>query len=130
MRLIIGGTFQGKYEYAKKTYPKAVILNNLHEKIQADVQKEVSQGKPNRDSEYWVNLQNDLENKWIEQMKYRIGTEPELCIVCDEVGMGIVPMEKWERIYREVVGHICIFLAQEAVSVERIVCGIPERIKG
>lgn len=50
-------------------------------------------------------------------------------IACDEVGLGIVPLDKRERQYREAVGQLCICLAQEAEQVIRLICGIPQRIK-
>ena len=50
----------------------------------------------------------------------------ELIIICDEVGNGVVPLEKEERDYRENVGRIVCSLAQEAASVRRIVCGFSQ----
>jgi alpha-ribazole phosphatase len=54
---------------------------------------------------------------------------PDLILICDEVGNGIVPVEKSERDYRECVGRVLCMLAKEADSVERVQCGIPHRIK-
>ena len=39
------------------------------------------------------------------------------------------PMEKQEREYRERVGRLLIRLAGEAETVERIICGIGQKIK-
>ena len=137
MRLIIGGAFQGKTEYAKRTYPQAELLNCLHERIREDVRQKVcalqesgEEGKKT-ESGFTINgdLQKELEEYWIALLEERIRQNPQLCILCDEVGMGIVPMQAWERIYREVTGHVCIYLAERAESVERIVCGCSQRIK-
>ena len=51
-------------------------------------------------------------------------------IICDEVGSGIVPTEKFDREWRENVGRICIMLAKEADRVYRVYCGIGTLIKG
>ncbi len=51
-------------------------------------------------------------------------------VLCDEVGSGVVPMSARERAAREETGRLCIALAREAASVVRVVCGIPQAIKG
>lgn len=51
-------------------------------------------------------------------------------IICDEVGSGVIPIDRTERLGREAVGRLCILLAQEADAVVRMVCGIPTVIKG
>lgn len=50
-------------------------------------------------------------------------------ITMDEVGCGIVPMERSERDYREAVGRAGQRIAGEADEVYRMMCGIPVRIK-
>ena len=54
---------------------------------------------------------------------------PDCIIISDEIGNGIVPMEHEEREYRELTGRLLCELANKADRVERIVCGIGERIK-
>lgn len=51
-------------------------------------------------------------------------------IACDEVGLGVIPLDAREREYREAVGRLCIKLAQKADQVLRLVCGIPQTLKG
>lgn len=55
---------------------------------------------------------------------------PRLLIVTDEIGCGIVPIEKEERYWREQNGRICCALATQAETVVRVVAGIPTVIKG
>lgn len=50
-------------------------------------------------------------------------------ITSDEIGYGIVPIDAFERNYREVVGRMSCLVAQRADSVVRVVCGIGTRIK-
>lgn len=54
---------------------------------------------------------------------------PDCIIISDEVGNGIVPMEREERIYRERLGRILISVAERADRVERVICGLGQRIK-
>ena len=51
-------------------------------------------------------------------------------VVCDEVGSGVIPLEKAQRLGREATGRLCCRLAAEAERVVRLVAGIPTVIKG
>ncbi len=51
-------------------------------------------------------------------------------VICNEVGCGIVPLEPEQRLAREAAGRLTARLAQRAVSVVRLVCGIPTVLKG
>ena len=53
----------------------------------------------------------------------------DLIIVCDEIGCGLVPVDAFEREYRESVGRICTELAKNADEVYRVTCGIGNRIR-
>ena len=50
-------------------------------------------------------------------------------VICDEVGSGIIPVEKDMRKARETVGRTAIELAKRADRVVRVICGIPQIIK-
>ena len=51
-------------------------------------------------------------------------------VICAEVGSGVIPLERADRVYRETVGRLCVKLAREASAVDRVVAGIPVVIKG
>ncbi len=51
-------------------------------------------------------------------------------VICAEVGSGVIPLERADRVYRETVGRLCVRLAKEATAVVRLVAGIPVVIKG
>jgi len=51
-------------------------------------------------------------------------------VIANEVGSGIIPATKDERIAREVAGRMTVLLAKQAETVVRVVCGIPAVIKG
>lgn len=65
----------------------------------------------------------DLEKILTEKTNFEI-------IVCDEVGLGIVPVLKKERDFRELVGRIGCYIAQNADTVVYVTMGIPKVIKG
>ena len=54
---------------------------------------------------------------------------PDLIIVCREVGSGVVPLARGERIYRETVGRTCTQLASFCSLVIRVTCGIETVLK-
>ena len=50
-------------------------------------------------------------------------------IICDEVGCGVVPLDRDERAWRELVGRICCELAEQAAAVYRVCCGLGAQLK-
>ena len=54
---------------------------------------------------------------------------PKLIVVSNELGYGVVPMEKKDRMWRETVGRICTGLAKESEEVIRVVCGLGMKLK-
>ena len=54
---------------------------------------------------------------------------PDRVLVTNEIGYGIVPLDPFEREYREETGRICCLLAAEAKEVWRASCGLGQRIK-
>lgn len=124
MIMIIGGAFQGKNAYAKKEYAKlswtdgelleredlACVegINGLH----AFIRKEMKAG----------NDVTELAEELIEK-------NPDVVIISEEVGYGVVPMDAFDREYREKVGRICTKLAAYSEKVVRVVCGMGMVIK-
>lgn len=126
MKLIIGGFAQGKLHYVLTEHvqgeyliveepgagsaeaEKTVIFNHLHRYIK----KQLAAGKdPGQELEEFVNF------------------HPDCILICDEIGNGIVPMQAEEREYRETTGRILSKLAVRAESVERVICGIGQKLK-
>ncbi len=55
---------------------------------------------------------------------------PNAAVIINEIGCGIIPLEKSERFYREQVGRAGCIIAAHCDTVLRVFCGIPEAIKG
>ena len=119
MDLIIGGAFQGKLEYARKTYKLK----------KADV------------CECTINKPADFSKRCIYRYEryvlwcMRNGKDPETdfgedkIIIMDDIFCGVVPIEKEARDWREKSGRVMSALANNAKTVTRLFCGIPKRIK-
>ena len=55
---------------------------------------------------------------------------PDVVIVTNELGYGVVPVDAFDRKYRETTGRVCTQAACQADTVIRVVCGIGQVIKG
>lgn len=51
-------------------------------------------------------------------------------VICKEVGSGVIPVDRTERMGREATGRLCVLLAQRADCVVRMVSGIPMILQG
>ena len=57
-------------------------------------------------------------------------SHPSAVYVCTEVGCGVVPVDRFQREWREAVGRVCCALAREAGRVDRVWCGLAVELKG
>lgn len=51
-------------------------------------------------------------------------------VIASEIGGGIVPIDPSERKAREAAGRLSCLLARRAEIVVRVVCGLPQVLKG
>ncbi|MCR5606388.1 MAG: bifunctional adenosylcobinamide kinase/adenosylcobinamide-phosphate guanylyltransferase [Treponema sp.] len=105
MILIIGGYASGKHEYARcelKTDENNIFT--VTDVIVSDYEK-----KPDA-------IFNIICNHKI--------------VIVTEIGNGVIPVSAKERTHREASGQLAIRLAKQADAVIRMVCGIPQIIKG
>lgn len=122
MVLIIGGAYQGKTEYAKKTY-----------------------GLQDADIFTCENTGIDPNARAIRHLErfalacVRAGKEPaevlnaidlsDKILICEDISCGVVPMDAVEREWREAVGRMNAMLAAKAERVTRLFCGLPLELK-
>lgn len=132
MILVIGGAYQGKEAFA---------FSLLERKISKLENEKTADG---RTDDYEALLTRPVAVCFHEYIRRLLldGRDPaefsakmleknrDMIVVADEVGCGIVPIEPFERQYRETVGRVCQYLAGEAKTVYRVVCGIGIKIKG
>ena len=124
MKMIIGGAYQGKSDYAKKKYPEIHWIDG-----ESCTKQELFQAEGIVHFHKYIE-QRMLENTDITRLPERLIQEnSDIIIVTDEIGYGIVPADKHLREYREMTGRICTELASYAEEVYRVMCGIGTRIK-
>lgn len=126
MELYIGGYAQGKRAYVQKKYgiPDAGVRDGAREDFEQEKEALLYDH-----FHLWVK-RKQKEGADVERLTFGLVEQnPDCIIICDEIGNGIVPMEAEEREYRERTGRLLCGLAERAECVERIVCGMGQRIK-
>lgn len=126
MWLISGGAYQGKLVYA-------LTLTNRNEQEVADgmecSMQELLEKPLVNHFHLWIDRMLKEEKDLSTLVDKIIDHNPDIVIIVDELGCGIVPMDPYDRMYRELTGRICCRLAKEAEEVHRVVCGIGMVIK-
>ena len=127
MELIIGGAYQGKRVVAEKIFglKEKEILDG--ETIQIEDAYEAK-----AISSFHMLIRRLMENgenteAFFERLKEHT---PDVVLISDEIGYGIVPMERFEREWREKTGRICCHAAGLSQHVIRVLAGNPVYIKG
>lgn len=125
MILITGGAYQGKSAFAKK--------------LAAENRSDAESPLPDEENLKTFRIVEDIHKIIAEalregrdpyaEIETRVHSVPDAIVTVQELGCGIVPIDPFDREWREVTGRISCRLAGEASAVYRMVCGIPQRIK-
>ena len=124
MRLIFGGAYQGKLDFALETFrlnPEQVFtcngteidfskpcIDKLEEFTYACVGEKIDP----------VAYFRDNADKWRDAV-----------LICQDMSCGVVPLGAEMREWRQNTGLLCQYLSREAESVHRIFCGLEQRLK-
>lgn len=124
MKFVTGGACQGKGAYAKEKYPDAEWTDGAVCSLQEIQSCEA------------IDHFHLFVRRWMQEGKTPkeltdtiLGRDNRIIIVCDEIGCGLVPVDAFEREYREAVGRICTELVSHSDEVYRVTCGIGERLR-
>lgn len=126
MKLIIGGAFQGKKDYVKQKFQ---MTDEEMTDGAAASYEEIFRCKCIYHFHEWV--KKGLQEGWdFENLETQIlEKNPEITLISNELGYGVVPVEAFDRKYREATGRICTRLAAKSSQVIRVICGIGTVIK-
>lgn len=124
MELIVGGAFQGQLDYARQLFPKLQWLDG-----KSCSYEELCSCEGVFDFQEYIRRAMGEGQDVGELAQTLIQKNPGMILVSDEVGYGVVPMEAFDRKYREAVGRICTRLAAYSRRVHRVVCGVGTVIK-
>lgn len=127
MIMITGGAFSGKKDYAKKRFgfSDEEILNGENCSLEAVYSAKCI-------ADYQLIVKRLLEeNADVQTFTERLCKEdPNAVVIINEIGAGIIPLEKSDRIWREETGRSGCLIARNSSEVIRLACGIPTTIKG
>ena len=132
MRLIIGGYAQGKLAYVQKEKKEKElrlfegIIPTKEQLLELNEQGKVPVVNRLHD---FVKQSLLLENHPEKELQAFLEDASDCIIISDEIGNGIVPVDAFEREYRERTGRILVELARQADEVIRVICGIGQKIK-
>lgn len=158
MKLIIGGAYQGKLTYAKEAcnvndgwidgavcgfediwicsgifhfheYVKRLLQASECLETQKQGLQEQESLKLDSDIVFHIDGFANLEQTAETFAEKLLQKNPKIVIVSNELGYGIVPLEKKDRLWREVTGRMCTGIATRAEEVVRVVCGVGVKLK-
>lgn len=149
MEVYFGGAFQGKLEYvlekkgclkvadgagcSLKDIKEAQVLNHLHLYIKRLTYKEGAAYNTTVDdttADDTITADTTVKTMPAAEIINDIyEANPDIILICDEVGGGIVPLKKEDRIYREAVGRALCCAVKKSDRVERVMCGIGQCLK-
>lgn len=102
MRLIIGGIYQGRERYARNKYGEDItIFRDIYQQIRSNISS---------DDIYMKAINSDV-------------------VIAEESFAGLSEIDKTERENHEEYGRLLEKIANSAVSVERVVCGLAQSLK-
>lgn len=119
MKLIVGGAACGKEQWAAEVYGVTPLCCTPDEAL---LRPAVAA------------FQDTLRKVGVDELDAYIARlierNPGAIVLCDEVGMGVIPLAREDRVWREKVGRACCLLQKASDTVVRVVCGLPQVLKG
>ena len=153
MIFIIGGREQGKTAYAMKLWKKrtlerrktkdlSTVLNRSKNPEACRVTARIADGRLETDEQTIMQADLITHFELFVRREMEAGRDPyvfaerlmqenpDAFVTADEIGCGIVPIDRADENWREAVGRLCCALAQKADAVVRVIAGVPQFIKG
>ncbi|MDD6212561.1 MAG: bifunctional adenosylcobinamide kinase/adenosylcobinamide-phosphate guanylyltransferase [Clostridiales bacterium] len=140
MILITGGAFQGKGTFARSLGADILEKAGSRETVNRDRIPEAD-GRFCESSEAenamvwnyfteWLCRKWKAGEPWEQELEQVLTVNPEIILVTRELGCGLVPIDAFDRSFRENHGRLCCRLAERASEVYRVSCGVAMKIKG
>lgn len=152
MIFIIGGREQGKTAYALELWKKRCLERRKSEGLSTGSDSEknleactaiprIADGRLELDEQTVMQADVITHFERFVRREMEVGRDPyvfaerlmqenpDAYVTADEIGCGIVPMEAFEREYRETDGRVCQRIAAYSEEVHRVICGLGMRIK-
>lgn len=120
MIFVFGGEFEGKSEYVRERFGFEAVSASADSVAAAPAVRD-----------FHLFLRDIIKNgaDIFSEIDAVLEVNPDIVIISNEIGCGVVPLDKHDREYREAVGRANCYLAKKAKEVIRVVCGIGQEIK-
>lgn len=126
MILITGGAYQGKTQYAVDNF--GLMQDDI-----ADgnicTESEILNAKCVSDYHIFIKRMLEKNTDVISFTNQLCEINKNLIVIMNEIGCGIIPIEKEDRIWRETAGKCGCIIAQNSKQAVRIINSIPMIIK-
>ena len=127
MNLVIGGAYQGKLAFAQKEYQ----LEDPRDWADGEVcsREELFSCRGINHFHLFVRRMLEAGEEVSSLAEELLQRNPRAVVVTTELGCGVVPVEAFDRNYRESCGRLCTRLAEASSRVHRVICGVGTVIK-
>ncbi|MEL3961702.1 bifunctional adenosylcobinamide kinase/adenosylcobinamide-phosphate guanylyltransferase [Lysinibacillus endophyticus] len=134
MRVIIGGAYNGKKAYVKNS------LLHIDQKFIHFFDGEIPSTQFTEEAYVVISNfekiilgmtdfdEDEIANQLLEAIK-KLDKQTNVICICNDLGRGVVPIEKEQRKLRDTCGRLYQRLFEESKSIVRIWYGIPQIIK-
>lgn len=125
MIFIFGGRSQGKLQYARQTFGEHLSVCDL---LNCDIKDAFS-------ADIIINIQEAVKSQLLSKQspsayfKENLERFEDKILIGNEIGCGIVPIDEFEREWRDETGWIYQFLSAKAKRVDRVWAGIGQSLK-
>ncbi len=124
MILVIGGAYQGKLDYVRKTYGLTDEEIFRCKGMEIDFSRRCIYGL----EEFSLAcVQAGIDP--VARFQAQEPENMEQILICRDIFCGVVPMEALSRQWRQETGLLCQYLSAKADRVSRIFCGLEQRLK-
>ena len=124
MVLIIGGSYQGKLDFAKTAF--TLSEDDIFTCSSSEI--DFSKRCINRVEEFTLTcVRSGLDPS--EYFKDHKDDWKDSILICEDIFCGVVPMGAEMRAWRQATGRLCQYLSREAAEVSRIFCGLEQKLK-
>lgn len=132
MVLVVGAEFCGKTEFVTEKFGTAFIIDGsncskediLNAEAVCNFNLYIKRSLNNKNM-----TGNDCEDYFDKLLKEILAKNKDCIIITNEIGLGLVPIDSFDRHYREMTGRICTKFAKAADEVYRVFYGIGTKIK-
>ena len=128
---ITGGKSQGKTEYASAYKEQGYqVIDDICETVRERVLVLLEEASNKEDKAPLISHADHIAAEIMSELEESCKGCDRVILIGTEMGCGIVPVKKSERLLREVNGRLNCMLASRADKVILLTCGIVQMIKG